>query len=528
MNGDDNVATAVEGGLGAIERLESEVRSYSRVWPAVFTRARGHVLTDDDGTQYIDFFSAAGSLNYGHNHPDLKLALIELIAGDPVISSLDTATPDRVEFLETMESLIFAPRGLDYVVQFCGPTGTNAVEAAMKLARKVTGRFQVMSFTNAFHGLTLGALSTTANSLYRDSAGVPLTGVTVMPFDGYLGPDVDTHAYLETFLDDPASGVDLPAAVIVETIQAEGGINVASTDWLRGLAELCDRHGIMLIVDDIQAGCGRTGSFFSFEDAGIVPDIVCLSKSISGYGMPMALNLIKPEYDQWAPGEHMSTFQGFGPALVTATAALNLFWSDEVLSEHVTGMGRHLTKVLESIRSSHRTIVSAVRGRGMIQGIECVDPDDGARIATEAFERGLIVETAGSRGQVVKILPPLVIGQETLDDGVELLAEAIAAVAARGPADAGRAAPDKAMTAPAPPKLEARTPKGSNGRPPTPANGNGSGSAGSDAAKPSPTMTTKDGAPAGASARPSTAEAELSGALAADRGAAGKTATETD
>jgi diaminobutyrate-2-oxoglutarate transaminase len=286
-----------------VHRLESEVRSYCRSFPVVFQRAQGAELFDERGRSYLDFFAGAGTLNYGHNDPTLKERLIEYIAGSGITHGLDMTTSAKCRFLELFEARILKPRKLDYKVMFPGPTGANAVEASLKLARKVTGRSNVISFTNAFHGMTLGALAATGNGEKRAGAGVALSGVTRMPFDGYLGPTVDTLDYLEKALDDPSSGVDAPAALIVETIQAEGGVNVGSIPWLRRLERIARSCGALLIVDDIQVGCGRTGPFFSFERAGLKPDIVCLSKSLSGYGLPLAVVLMRPELDVWKPGD---------------------------------------------------------------------------------------------------------------------------------------------------------------------------------------------------------------------------------
>src|SRR5688572_5957892 len=263
--------------LKIFNRLESEVRGYIRTFPALFAKAQGSLLIGEDDSQYIDFFSGAGTLNYGHNNPLLKQAVLDYLDADGLVHGLDMATVAKRDFLETFERVILKPRGLSYKVQFPGPTGTNAVEAALKLARKVTKRTNIISFTNGFHGVSGGSLAATANSKFRDSAGFTLANITFMPYDGYMGTGVDTTTYLERMLTDKSSGVDTPAAVIVETIQAEGGVNVASFQWLRALEQVCRRHDMLLIVDDIQTGCGRTGTFFSFEGAGISPDIVTLS-----------------------------------------------------------------------------------------------------------------------------------------------------------------------------------------------------------------------------------------------------------
>jgi diaminobutyrate-2-oxoglutarate transaminase len=271
------------------EEIESEVRSYARSFPRVFNRAQGEYLYDEDGKQYLDFLAGAGTLNYGHNNPAFKKALLDYIEADGISHGLDLHTKAKAEFLETFNEKILKPRELEFVVQFTGPTGTNAVEAALKLARNIAGRENVISFTNGFHGVSLGSLAATGNSHHRGASGVSLSGSSRMPFDGYLGDGIDTTAYLDKVLSDSSSGIDAPAAVLVETVQGEGGINAASFEWLRNLEAVCRKHDMLLIVDDIQAGCGRTGTFFSFEEAGIKPDIVTLSKSLSGYGLPFAV-----------------------------------------------------------------------------------------------------------------------------------------------------------------------------------------------------------------------------------------------
>ncbi|AOV17809.1 diaminobutyrate--2-oxoglutarate transaminase [Acidihalobacter aeolianus] len=402
------------------ETLESEVRGYIRSFPVVFDHAEGACLYDEAGRRYIDFFSGAGALNYGHNHPLMKARLIDYIERNGITHGLDLATRAKAEFLETFRDVILKPRGLDYRVQFPGPTGTNAVEAALKLARKVTGREKVISFTNAFHGMTLGALSVTGNAFKRGGAGVALTLSDTMPFYGYFGEDTDTIEYMDRFLSDNGSGVDLPAAVIVETIQAEGGINVADMDWLRRLTEVCKRYDMLLIVDDIQAGCGRAGSFFSFEEAGIVPDIVCLSKSLSGYGLPMAVTLIRPEYDQWDAGEHNGTFRGNNPAFVTATAALE-FWKNDDFEAQIAARSETLREALEGLAEAYPKDFSGVRGRGLMLGLVCTREGLAKQLSQAAFKRGLIHETAGPDDEVAKFMPPLTIETADLDTGIEIL-----------------------------------------------------------------------------------------------------------
>lgn len=408
--------------------LESEVRSYCRSFPTVFDRASGSHLYDEAGRSYLDFFAGAGTLNYGHNNPLFKERLIAYVQGDGVAHALDMATAAKRAFLERFQSVVLAPRGLRYKVQFPGPTGTNAVEAALKLARKVTGRKQVLYFHNAYHGMTLGALAVTGNAGKRRGAGVPLPFTTPLPYDG--SPTVpDSIAYLAEVLENSSSGVDLPAAVIVESVQAEGGVNTASFGWLQRLAALLRRHGVLLILDDIQTGCGRTGTFFSFEPAGIEPDLVCLSKSISGFGLPMALVLIKPEHDLWSPGEHNGTFRGNNLAFVTGAAALD-YWQDDTLARAVAHKSEIARGRLQALAGRHPALGGEVRGRGLLLGLRFADPDLASQVSRAAFRRGLVVETAGPRDEVLKLLPPLVITEDELRQGLDIIESALDEVAA--------------------------------------------------------------------------------------------------
>lgn len=410
--------TAASSDLSIYERMESQVRSYSRAMPRQFGRARGAWMYDDKGGRYLDFLSGCASLNYGHNHPDLKAALLEYVASDGIAHSLDLHTEAKGAFLEAFGNLILKPRGLDYRVMFTGPTGTNAVEAALKLARKVTGRQQIIAFTNGFHGMTLGALACTGNAGKRSGAGVPLDHVSHEPYEGYYGPDIDTIDMLEQRLADPSSGLDAPAAFLVETVQGEGGLNAASSDWLRRLAELAKRHGALMIVDDIQAGCGRTGSFFSFEDMGFTPDIVTLAKSLSGMGLPFAVTMFRPELDQWSPGEHNGTFRGNNHAFVTATAALRRFWADDALERDIRRRGDYLGQRLDMLAAD---LGLSTRGRGMMRGLNVGSGEIAGEITKAAFARGLIIETSGPHDEVVKVLAPLTIDDDALAQGLDIL-----------------------------------------------------------------------------------------------------------
>jgi len=419
-----------EDAQSIFERRESRVRSYAHSFPTKFACAQGARVVDENGEEYIDFLAGCSSLNYGHNHPALKQALLDYIAADGIAHGLDMETGAKEEFLEAFEEAVLRPRGFDYVVQFPGPTGANAVEAALKIARKVTGRSNVIAFTNGFHGCTLGALALTGNSHQRGGSGLPLTGVTRAPFDRYFGDGVDTADHLDQMLSDPSSGVDAPAAIIVETVQGEGGLNAASPSWLRQIETIARRHGALLIVDDIQAGIGRTGPFFSFESAGLRPDIVTLAKSISGFGLPMALTLLRRSLDVWKPGEHNGTFRGNCHAFVTAKAALDLFWRDRRFETAVGEKGRILKARLESLSRKFGSSVVGLKGRGMMLGIDVKSGAVASAIVKRCFSNGLLIETSGPEDEVVKCLAPLTIGEDELESGLDILSEATECVLA--------------------------------------------------------------------------------------------------
>jgi diaminobutyrate-2-oxoglutarate transaminase len=402
---------------------ESGVRSYCRRFPMVFSEARGSHMFDEEGGQYIDFLSCAGAVNYGHNPAPLKQALLDYLESDGVQAALDMHTEAKRDFIDTFASHIMRPRGMRYRLQFTGPTGTSVVESAVKLARKVTKRSNVMAFTNGFHGMSGTSLGLTGNRYHRQD--VQDTHVTRIPFEGYMGKGFDSIAYLRKLLADNSSGIDLPAAMIVETVQGEGGVNVASAQWLRDLREVTTEYGILLIVDDIQAGCGRTGDFFSFEFAGITPDLVCLSKSLSGYGLPFSLLLIEPELDCWRPAEDNGTFRGNTLAFVAGCAALKAFWADRVLENDIRRRGQIVQDMLAMMSRDFSVHIKEVRGRGLFYGIEFGDPGLADSVAGECLRHGLIIERCGPDDQVLKIMPALTIADDTLRQGLDIILQSI-------------------------------------------------------------------------------------------------------
>nr|VFJ57094.1 MAG: diaminobutyrate aminotransferase apoenzyme [Candidatus Kentron sp. DK]VFJ57509.1 MAG: diaminobutyrate aminotransferase apoenzyme [Candidatus Kentron sp. DK] len=410
--------------MDIFESIESNVRSYMRSFPAVFDTARGAYLFDEDGNRYIDFFAGAGTLNYGHNNPLIKKALMRYLERDGIMHGLDKATVAKRAFLEKFQSTVLEPRGMAYKVQFTGPTGTNAVEAALKLAHIVKKRSSVIAFTNGFHGMTMGSLALTGNDFYRSKYYGMQSDVNTFPFDGYLGPDTNTIDQLHKFMSDSGSGMDLPAAVITETVQGEGGVNIASPEWLRDLSQLCREFGILLIIDDIQVGNGRTGTFFSFERAGIQPDMITLSKSLGG-GLPMAIVLMRPELDQWQPGEHTGTFRGNNLAFVAATELLS-YWDSDEFPKSIVRKGKIMEGELKRIAAQYPEPEMKVRGLGMIWGLEFSREGFAKEVSAKAFEKGLIIETAGAANQLVKFLPSLTIEEDVLQEGLRIIDDTIA------------------------------------------------------------------------------------------------------
>ena len=409
------------------EAVESNVRSYCRSFPTVFSKAKGATMTDENGKTYIDFFAGAGALNYGHN-PDLMIQrVMAYLQEGGVLHSMDMYTPAKREFLEYFQEKILAPRGLNYRIQFAGPTGTNAVEAAIKLARMNKKRENIFAFMGGFHGMTFGSLALTTDRCSRDAAGQSLPNVTHIPAP-YMFPGLDTIAYMETLLTDDHSGVEKPAAIILETVQADGGIYAFDAQWLRDLRDLCDRHDILLIADDVQVGNGRTGTFFSFERAGIVPDMVTLSKSIGGCGFPLAMVLFKPELDAWVPGQHTGTFSGNQLSLIAGKAGLEMFVEGNLEEET-----KRKAKIFDDfLREEILPMDSRLshRGIGMIWGLDFskFDTDITKPLIAACFKNGLILERVGRDNNVLKLMPPVVISDELLLEGLQILKKSLAEI----------------------------------------------------------------------------------------------------
>lgn len=416
--------------MSVFEQRESAIRAYCRVYPVVFEKALNARQTDENGHEYIDFFAGAGVLNFGHNNPRMTEAVVEYIQSNGVLHSLDMHTTAKRDFMTHFVRTVLEPRDMPHRLQFMGPTGTNAVEAAMKLARRATGRQDIVAFSHGFHGMTLGALSATANQVFRNAAGVPLNHVQHFAFGCTprcpgceLGCGEASLERLRAQYQDSSSGVMPPAAFLVETIQAEGGVKVADKAWIEALGRLAKEVGALLIIDDIQVGVGRTGSFFSFDDLDIDPDIICLAKGIGGLGTPLAMNLVKPEIDDlWAPGEHTGTFRGQNISFIAGDVALSYF-DDDALMQTVHANSRAMFDAVEPLAERHEAV--HITGKGMIAGIDVSEGPRAKAIVSQCFEKGLLVSACGTGGRVVKVIPPLTIPEADLQQGLKTLVEVV-------------------------------------------------------------------------------------------------------
>lgn len=422
-----NHSSILSDDLSLFEEYESNVRSYCRQFSAIFSKGSGSYIFDKHGRRYLDFFSGAGALNYGHNDPIMAEKVVGYIQAGGLIHGLDMYSEAKANFIERFANRILKPRGLNYKIQFCGPTGTNAVEAALKLSRLKTKRTGLLSFMGGFHGMSMGALSATADKFSRAGQESNLSQTTFVPFpEGPRGP-FDSISYITNLLEDSKSGVELPSCVIVESIQSEGGVYCSSPAFLQQLRALCDQWEILLILDEIQVGCGRTGTFFSFEEAGIQPDIVVMSKSLSGFGLPFSLVLLKDELDIWEPGQHNGTFRGNQLAFVAGAAALDQYWSDATFSLEVRRKEAMLRAHFLDRIQLHEPDAD-FRGKGLLFGLDLTavgGSERAQRIARSCFDDGLIIERCGRGDAVLKILPPLTISEEDIIKGIDILATAI-------------------------------------------------------------------------------------------------------
>ena len=408
--------------MSPFDEIESNVRYYCRRWPAVFSTARGSTIVDEDGVEYWDFCAGAGALSYGHNNPVLVDVAIEHLRAGKILHSLDTFTVEKRRFLDAMQRHVLAPRQLDMVIQTVGPTGATAVEAALQLAQRITGHRAVVGFAGSYHGMTYRAASISASMAGR-ATSAHLKDFVALPFVANV-----TEADLELLDRTLRSAVDGQriGAVIIEPTQGEGGARPFDPAYLGAIREIARELGILVIADEVQAGVGRTGPFFSFEGSALDPDIVCVSKSISGLGLPMALNLIRRGLDAWTPGEFSGTFRGNNLAFATSAAMLETYWTDSNLEKGTEQRGLVVRAGLEDMSRQYGNGSFVVRGNGLLCGLDVRDTQLATDIAEAAFGRRLIVETCGAGDTTVKLLPALVIDEEQLADGLTRLGDAVA------------------------------------------------------------------------------------------------------
>ncbi|MGW6915265.1 diaminobutyrate--2-oxoglutarate transaminase family protein [Kitasatospora sp. NPDC054939] len=445
-------ATSGDAILRRQRMRESAARTYARSFPIVPVRANGMTVEGADGRRYLDCLSGAGTLALGHNHPVVLEAIRRTLDSGAPLHLLDLATAEKDDFTGALFEQLPAGLRTGSRVHFCGPAGTDAVEAALKLMQTATGRSGALAFTGAYHGMTAGALAVTGNVAVKE----PLPGggeVVRLPYPygyrcpfgvgGAVGAEL-AATYAERLLDDPSGGVVPPAAMILEAVQGEGGVVPAPDDWLRAMRRITADRGIPLIVDEVQTGVGRTGAMWAVEHSGIVPDAMVLSKAIGG-SLPLAVVVYREEYDRWCPGAHTGTFRGNTLAMAAGAATLR-YVAAHGLADRAALVGARMAERLRALRGE-LPVIGDVRGRGLMIGVELVDPaaepdSCGAHPADPALAlrtreaclaRGLIVELGGRHDAVLRLLPPLTISDEQAEAVLDRLADALRAAAGGRP-----------------------------------------------------------------------------------------------
>lgn len=429
---------------------ESNARSYPRHIPLALQRAEGIYVEDVEGRIFIDCLAGAGTLALGHNHPVAIAAMEQCLKDSVPLHTLDLMTPIKDRFMQDLFEVLPAGFAETARIQFCGPSGADGVEAALKLVKTATGRGTMLAFHGAYHGMTQGALQLMGNLAPKRPLHGVLQGVQFLPFPhDYrcpfgLGGEAGVRAglnYLDTVLRDPESGVPTPAGVILEVVQGEGGVVPAPDDWIRGVRALTADTDVPLIVDEVQTGLGRTGRWFAFQHAGITPDVVVLSKAIGG-SLPLSVVIYRHELDRWSPGAHAGTFRGNQLAMAAGSATIRHIRA-EALHEHAQAVGQRLCQQLRQLQRQYPQL-GDVRGRGLMIGVEIVQPDGkrdalghppgdprrASAIQVECLKRGLIVELGGRHGCVVRFLPPLIITERQIDHVFEIFSAAVAVASA--------------------------------------------------------------------------------------------------
>jgi diaminobutyrate-2-oxoglutarate transaminase len=434
---------------------ESRARAYPRRLPLALARGEGIYVTAVDGATYIDCLAGAGALALGHNHPVVVEAIQGALAAGIPLQGLDFPTPTKDEFIDELFASLPPGFAAHARIQFCGPTGADGVEAAIKLVKTATGRGTLLSFTGGYHGMSQGAMAVSGDVAVRQAIGGVASDVTFLPYPhdyrcpfgvgGEQGVGTGLR-YIEGLLDDPLSGVLPPAGMILELVQGEGGAIPAPDDWVRGIRRITEEHDIALIVDEVQTGLGRTGRLYAFEQAGILPDVIVVSKAVGG-GLPLAVVLYHERFDVWEPGAHAGTFRGNQLAMAAGTATLRYLVAEN-LASHAHAMGERLMSGLRQTQAVTASI-GDVRGRGLLVGVEIVDagagsttrvpppdPQHARRIQRACLQEGLIIELGGRAKSVLRFLPPLIVSVEQVDLIVERFGAAVEAAERLRPATA--------------------------------------------------------------------------------------------
>lgn len=426
--------------LARQEARESNARTYPRHLPIAIAEAAGSFVRDVDGNVFIDFLNGAGVLPFGHNHPEL----VRVAADQMLVEThgLDFPTPVKDAFIDTQLSMLPVDMQDRMKIHFCGPTGANAVEAAIKLCKTATGRGEVISFQGGFHGSTAAAMALTGLVAPKSHVQNGMPGVHFFPYSycsqcplGMSPATCSTNCatFLEHSLKDDLSGIPLPAAVILELVQGEGGSIPATIEFAQRVRAVTRELGIPLIVDEVQTGCGRTGTWFSFEQYGIEPDVIVASKALSGMGLPIALIMYDKAMDVWEPGAHIGTFRGNQLAFATGVEAVKIFQRDDILG-NVRRRSEQCFGLLEPLQQ--HPWVREIRGKGLLVGVELIDPrtempagDLAAEVQSEALNRGLILELGGRDSSVVRLLPPLNVTAEVMETACHILVDCIVRLA---------------------------------------------------------------------------------------------------
>ncbi|MFE2491706.1 aspartate aminotransferase family protein [Streptomyces mirabilis] len=428
--------------LARQERWESRARTYPRHLPIALADGAGSFVSDADGNVFIDFLAGAGVLSLGHNHPEIVRSVARQLG--TLTHGLDFPTPVKDAFTQAQLSMLPPRLRTRMKVHFCGPTGANAVEAAIKLCKTATCRGGVIAFRGGFHGSTHGAMAVSGLVAQKSPVHDGMPGVHFLPYGSLgtyptgpasrLGPQACADQ-LEQTLTDSLSGVPLPAAVLLEVVQGEGGVVIAHPEFLRRVRDVTRALRVPLIVDEVQTGCGRTGTWFAFEQYGIEPDVIVMSKALTGIGIPVALILYDAALDTWAPGAHIGTFRGNQLAFAAGVETIRVYRRDDVLG-NVRRRGEQIANALGELVAD--PWVRDVRGRGLMWGIELACPDDGrpaprlaAAVQMHALRHGLIVERGGREDAVIRILPPLNVTADVLDTALAILIDAVHACTAQ-------------------------------------------------------------------------------------------------